>query len=209
MGTFFVTRVTGKAHLRRVKFQPGADGGKFANGQHTKRNSYPGAGTAGLSHEQKARLCILAKKAFTHVHGREPDNTAELDAWRHEEQHQAVGHQSLTTCTQAHYLPLVGHYAHLAGEDGVAYNAHRKAQTSPERVALHKLEMECRARGLTLSYPIAIAKNKFKTGALEELNARQLWNLVFDVRRSKHRPVEAAVPAASDPLDPLDTNEPF
>ena len=33
-------------------------------------------------------------------------------------------------------------------------------------------------------YCISIAENKFKTGELETLSARQLWALVYDMRRN-------------------------
>lgn len=177
---------------------PPRDGLKWGNGKQKTRRPYPQAGgTRGLSNDQKAKLCALARRAFDVVHSRSPIDTREMEAWRREEQAKAVSKQSLTTCTQGDYLPLLGHFAHLAGEDGIAYNAHIEDSTADRRIALHKLDAECKARGLTLAYPAAICRNKFKC-QLEEANPKQLWKLVFDVRTSKHKPIAKAKPAAVD-----------
>jgi hypothetical protein len=173
-------RVSEKAPAQR-------DGRKFSNQNRASRNPYPTQGSAPLSNEQKAALCIRAKDAFLHVHGRDPRAAVELTEWRRAEQFAATGKDSLTLCTQADYLSLLAHFANLGGQSGVAMNAHLRDATSDRRIALHKLKTELAARGLTLAWVATIARNKFKQ-AVEDCTAKQLWNLVFDIRNSKHKP---------------------
>lgn len=177
------------------------DGLKFTNGKKQNRNAYPSAGgTRPLSRDQKKALAMLAARAFVAVHSRKPRDTAEADAWRRAEQLRTVGKESLTTCVQGDYLPLKARFADLAGETGEALDAHLQDATADRRIALHKLKEECAKRELTLAWPAAIARNKFKT-PIEDLTAKQLWQLVFDVRSSKHKP-KAKAPGAAGPLPP-------
>lgn len=166
------------------------DGRKWSNNRQRSRNDYPGEGTAPLSNEQKAAICIRARDAFERVHGRAPACSSELDAWRRAELFKARGKRSLTTCIQGDYLPLVAHFADLAGESGVAMNAHLRDATSARRVALHRLKTECAERGLTLAWPAAIARNKFKC-TIDDCTSKQLWQLIFSVRKSKHKKTPA------------------
>ena len=150
-------------------------------GNRKSARAYPAEGTAPLSNEQKAALCIRAREAFIRVHGRDPHDGAELETWRRGEQEKATGKPSLTLCTQADYLPLLGKFADLAGESGVAMNAHVRSATSERRLAMHKLREACAQAGLALSYPAAICRTQNKC-ALEDATAKQLWRLVFTVR---------------------------
>jgi hypothetical protein len=174
-------------------------GAKWSNGHKTARNTYPGQGTAPLSHDQKATICIRAREACEHQLGGVP-SAAALREWRMAEQKKAVGIESLTHCTQAHYLPLLARFQDLAGESGRAMNTHLEEATAEKRLALHKLTTECTRRGLTLAYVTPICRSKFKCG-IEDATPQQLWKLVFDVRRSRH-PVKAKAPSAG-PLGPL------
>ena len=65
------------------------------------------------------------------------------------------------------------------------------------RVALWKLRQECQAAQDVIDNPrgyvAAISKNRFKTPAIETLSERQLWSLIFDLRRNAQRRRRKAV----------------
>jgi hypothetical protein len=88
---------------------------RFKNGKLA-----PSVAKNGLSKKQKAVLCQTAKTAFEtqRKHGLiDPGKT--FEAWRHEQQLEAVQIASLTACKQAHYLPLLGHFNAIAGKTSV------------------------------------------------------------------------------------------
>jgi hypothetical protein len=183
---------------------------KWSNGQRRARNAYPTTGSGRLSNEQKARICMLAKRAYDReaLTQHLALGTWHSEDWRRAQQLQVTGHASLTTCTQAHYLALVSHFAQLAGEDGVAYQAEIKDATAARRIALHKLQEECTARNLTLAWPSAICRSKFKL-QLEDAQPRQLWQLVFHVRNSNHPPVAKVATKAAPKKAAPEVDEPF
>jgi hypothetical protein len=167
---------------------------KFSNQYRRSRNRYPGRGGC-LTNTQKAAICILAREAFAEIGNRKRGNSeisdvsfqlSDLSAWRHEQCFLAVGKDSLRDCVQGDYKKLFAHFLNLKGEPGRAVKAHMEVELEAGAIAMRKLERECAARGLELSYPAAICRNKFKCG-LDEATPRQLWVLVFDVRTSKHK----------------------
>lgn len=167
---------------------------KFTNQSRRTRNSYPGAGSSLLSNEQKASICIAAREAFENqktknseglpVSGFPAFESISFRDWRCAEQFKITGKESLTDCTQADYLPLLGHFQNLAGESGRAVKTYLRQDLQDKRVAMFKLREECGARGLELSYAAAICRRQYKC-ELDQANPRQLWNLVFTVRNRK------------------------
>jgi hypothetical protein len=157
---------------------------KFTNQFRKSRNRYPGAAGGLLDNMQKARICILAREAFNALNSQL--STLNFRDWRQEEQFKAVGKLSLCDCSQRDYLSLVAHFQALAGDTDRAFNTHLRDSLQEKEIARYKLGQACEERGLDISYPSKICRSKYKC-ALDEANATQLWNLVFDVknRRSK------------------------
>jgi hypothetical protein len=174
---------------------------KWSNQYRRSRNSYPRSGGL-LSNEQKASICIVAREAAEKLFAIGIHEGA-LREWRREQQRLAVGKDSLRDCVQSDYLKLLGHFQNLAGHAGRAVKTNMRDAVQGKKIALHKLETECERRGLDLSYPGKICRNKFKR-ALDEANARQLWCLVFDIRTSGKRDASPH----SQPLT-ASTSQPF
>jgi hypothetical protein len=151
---------------------------KWSNQHKRSRNHYGSAGGP-LDNTQKARICILARQAHDKL-----DTYVPFEDWRQMEQFNAVGKDSLCDCIQSDYLRLVGHFQHLAGDGRRASRTAAADAFTDRRIAFHKLEAECAARGLELSYPGSICRKQFKCG-LDEANSKQLWNLVFTVRNRR------------------------
>ncbi len=154
---------------------------KFSNQNRTRRNAFPQRLSGPLSNEQKARLCILAREGYALAFTDQP-----FADWRHEQQELAVGKASLCDCVQDDYLALKAHFQRLAGEEGDALRTETRHGTEDRRVAMRKLEVECAARKLALSYPAAICRRQFKC-ALNEATVKQLWMLVFTVRNRRKK----------------------
>jgi hypothetical protein len=160
-----------------------------------------------LTNDQKRALGILAHKAWLVCPDREAllavnsemSATAVEAAWRHVQQGQAVGIQSLRMCTQDHFGRLKAHFLKLAGEDEAATRAIVRDQDNGRRIAFFKLEQNLRERGLEMSYAGAICRNQFKC-SLAEATEQQLWKLVYTVRNRK-KPVKHA--AAADEGNPF------
>lgn len=137
-----------------------------------------------LSKEQRQGLAMLAKRAWR-IHGRgEDENT-----WRREQSIRACGRR-ITEAGQRDFLPLRAHFLDLVGASDVAMNCHLAHDTEPQRIALHRLTIECQKRRLPLAYPEAICRRQYKC-CLAEASAPQIWRLVFTIRNRR--------PAASSP----------
>ena len=124
-----------------------------------------------LTNEQKARLSILAREAFAKLN---PGSLAGMD-------------RRITEAAQRDFLPLKAHFQDLGGKSGQALNTLLRAESEPQRIAMHKLTQECRYRKLSLSYPEAICRKQYHCN-LTQASAKQLWCLVFTIR--KRRKVE-------------------
>ena len=173
-----------------------------------------GAAGGPLSREQKKRVCMLARTAWDRL-GTPGWNAAEqagvpaelrlsqreaFDLWRHNEQAQASGAAHLT-CAENRLFPLLmAHFAELAGKPREEKYWAQRAAGDPQRQALFALRRALhQAKGAIEqpeAYCLAIAHSKFKTHDLESLSPRQLWVLVFDMRRAaqKRRGHVAGVP---------------
>jgi hypothetical protein len=140
-----------------------------------------------LTNEQKARLSILAREAFAKLN---PGSLAGMDRritdFRHAECIKVCG-KRITEAAQRDFLPLKAHFQDLGGKSGQALNTLLRAESEPQRIAMHKLTQECRYRKLSLSYPEAICRKQYHCN-LTQASAKQLWCLVFTIR--KRRKVE-------------------
>ena len=159
---------------------------KYSNGARTKRNEYPERVRGALSREQKGKLCILARQAFDAIYGRAPENTAELDEFRHCQVALAVNKPGLRACVNDDYRPLQAWFLDLAGKQGAARNAELAQAAEPRKLALYKLTEALTERKLPLAYVVPICRKKYKC-ELHEATAKQLWKLFFDVRRGGQR----------------------
>ena len=149
-----------------------------------------GAAGAPLSNTQKRRICQAARLAFGAQHARGLAG-GDFDAWRHEEQFKACHHEHLTTATNAHYPALMARFLWLAGRPEAARRMQEQAALDPRRIAEAKFEQALaeaeREIDRPREYAVAIARCKFKTMDLDDLTPRQLWVLVFDLRRAAQK----------------------
>jgi hypothetical protein len=163
-----------------------------------------GAAATPLTSAQRQRLAMAGRRVWQLC--REAGQTAEtFEAWRRREALLAVERAGLRACLQADYAPLLAHFALLeaaacvelrrgreakaAGERNQALRV--KAAVEPRRVALWRLAAECEAARDVIEQPqtyvASIARARFKTADLGELSERQVWILVFDLRRNAFR----------------------
>jgi hypothetical protein len=162
------------------------------------------AAMAPLTREQRVDLAILARNAYGMAEG--PDAPSRgFEAWRHRQTMMVAECAGLRECRQEDYCALRAHFlgvlaagARRRGIEPVAASAERLAgrwrdrgDTEAIRVARAALNREfartAGALGRPAEYAAEIARCKFKTTALGDLSARQVWALVFDVRRAAAR----------------------
>lgn len=151
-----------------------------------------------LSNIQKREIAIAAHAAWLACPAREAllacnaemSATAVETAWRHVEQGAAVGIQSLREMTQAHYGRVLAHFRALAGDTTGAQGLLARDQDNPRRIARYKLEQALRERGLGTGYAAQICRTQFRC-TLDQASEKQLWNLVFTVRK-RRRPAPVA-----------------
>lgn len=131
-----------------------------------------------------ARLVVPAWKAMRSK-GLAGDN---LEEWRREEQFKACHKTHLRACVQADYPPLCAHFLRLSGKAEEARAWDRRGMTRNLDVAREKLrramEEAAQALGDARAYAEAICRSKFKTSDPDSLSTRQVWVLVFDLRRA-------------------------
>jgi hypothetical protein len=149
-----------------------------------------------LAKNQKAYLAQLARKAFEVKREEARRDGAVLDGgiymnamlndfeeWRHEEVARACGKLGLRCCTQNDYGAVKGHFLAMLGAEGAAVKAMVRGEGNDGRIARYKLRQELEAGGLKWSYGESICRNKYKCD-LANANTKQVWTIVFDVRRS-------------------------
>lgn len=163
-----------------------------------------GASGAPLSKRQKRDVCMLAGLAWQHSGRPYYDENAyetqdpialspaeALELWRHEEQARACGKKHLTACTQRDFPWLMAHFLRAAGQNVLARQYEVGAALDPLRQARAKLEATmldvAGAIERPRDYAAAIARCKFKTTDLAALSPRQVWVLVFDLRRAAQK----------------------
>ena len=164
-------------------------GDKFVN-QHGRalqqHNPYPGERRGPLTREDKARVCILAREAFEHMHGRGPATQAELGDWRREQQRKACGFDSLTLCQQEHLAALEAHFLDLKGESGQAFRKLMQPQMRERQKVLGVLQANLRTFGLMEGYAATICRSRCKC-ELGQASVKQLWHVIFTIRRNQQR----------------------
>lgn len=162
-----------------------------------------GESNAPLTHDQKAALCILAGEAWE-LAGRPyfDDQAIDLPAclrltksdglelWRHEQQEIACGKRHLTAATQRDYLALRSHFRRLLGRDEDADRDAARSGIQENKLALSKLDHECVAARDVIDRPHdyvgSIARTRYKA-PVHDLSPRQIWVLIFDLRRNAQR----------------------
>jgi hypothetical protein len=151
-----------------------------------------GAALAPLSREQKRDLAILARRAFNKLYDiGQIGAEMEFDAWRHQQVVQVCERTGLREARNEDYLTLQGHFLGLLGQTALAERRNTQAQMEPRRWALAKLRSECEAAADVIDraweYAASISRGRFKTANIDELGEKQLWMLVFDIRRNAQR----------------------
>ncbi len=147
-----------------------------------------GSELAGLTKEQKKRLVMLARAAYDRAGCREGQS---FEDWRHEQQVAACGLSSLVCATQKDFRALRGHFRAIAGDKVGALRDFVAHETGDASFALAKLKHECEAAGDVIARPVeyvqSISRSRFKTSDLKSLGTKQVWGLVFDLRRAAQR----------------------
>jgi hypothetical protein len=79
----------------------------------------------------------------------------------------------------------------MLGQAGMADRMQARAEMEPRRVAIWKLEHECGAVSdvidRPMSYVMSIARARYKVQDLADLGEKQIWVLLFDLRRNAQR----------------------
>jgi hypothetical protein len=151
-----------------------------------------------LSRKQKAVICDLANQAFAAQEKwgqvSVPTGVSRsrvIEEWRRVKQIETVGLSSLTACDQRHFNSLVTVFAHLAGRSADAFRSSMRedapgqpaGEAESRRQALWQLQRNCAAFDYAYpEWPLAIARDKFRVHALDELSPKQLWQIVYTVR---------------------------
>jgi hypothetical protein len=163
-----------------------------------------GLGGSPLSKDQKKRVVLAALAAWKHLSspgfadqpaGIPPamllSEREAFDLWRQDEQARTTGKLHLTTSASRMFPALMAHFARLAGDDkGFAYWSARVIG-DPHRCVLAKLRHEMAAAQDVIARPVeyiaSIARCKFKTTEVDALSDRQIWVLIFDLRRAAQK----------------------
>lgn len=147
-----------------------------------------GAALQPLSKEQKRALVLLARKAFERS---DLKSQMSFEDWRHHQQLLCVERASLTACTNEDFNFLRSHYLALLGQSRAAESVRAAACCEPRTWALTKLRKECEAAEDVIAQPWpyvqAIARSRFKGAQIEDLAEKQVWSLIFDIRRNAQR----------------------
>lgn len=151
-----------------------------------------GAALAPITANQRRELAILARRAFEKLYdaGQISEST-EFDTWRHQQAIQAVERPGLRDCRQEDFAQLKSHFLRLLGNEAMATRMQARADTDARRVAMWKLEQACKDVQDVISNPngylMSICRARFKTLDFDRLSAKQVWVLVFDLRRNAQR----------------------
>jgi hypothetical protein len=163
--------------------------------------------SAALANNQKAYLAQLARKGFEKQRAEARAEGAvfaggelflnallnDFEEWRHEQVSRACGKAGLRCCTQSDYNAVKAHFLQMVGADGAAMKALVRAQTDGVRTARAVLDRELTKAGLKPAYAEAIVRRKYKCG-LVEASEKQVWTVVYDVRRAKRPKAETRNP---------------
>lgn len=147
-----------------------------------------GSDIAPLTKDQRRRLMArLVVPAWTAMRARGLAG-GDMTDWRREEQFKACHKEHLRACVQEDYPKLVAHFLRLLGRVDEARAWDRRAAVGNIGVARAKLRAALAEAAPVLgdagAYAAAICRCKFKTADLDALSTRQVWVLVFDLRRA-------------------------
>jgi hypothetical protein len=155
-----------------------------------------GAALAPLTAGQKRELLLLALGEWKRA-GRPGD----FDAWRHQMVAQVTERHGLREMRQEEYLLVKAHLERLAGKTRMAERHLVRAAVEPRRVAMHKLEVEFAAVTDVIDRPReyveSIARSRYKV-SLADCGEKQIWVLLFDLRRNAHRRRKKTATAVGD-----------
>lgn len=151
-----------------------------------------GAASAPLTAAQRRELVLLARRAFLRLYDAgQISETTEFDAWRHQQAKIAVERDGIRACRQEDFAQLKGYLLRLLGAERQADRMQARAEMEPRRIAEWKLDEECWKAQDVISRPheyvFSIARARYKAGSLADLTVRQLWVLMFDLRRNAQR----------------------
>lgn len=166
-----------------------------------------GAALAPLTGEQRQKLAQLARRAFDRICRRSSADIggsgrvcprpsasiggSDFDSWRHAQIRQCVERAGIRECRQEDYDVVKAHFLRLLGHAEMAERMQARADVEPRRQALGKLHRECREASDVIDRPLeyvaAISAARFKTRTIDDLSEKQLWSLVFDLRRNAQR----------------------
>lgn len=153
-----------------------------------------GAAMAPMTNEQKREIILLARRAYKRYEAAQDSGQAvacPFEDWRRREQKIAVERDSLRASTNEDYRYLKAHFLRLCGCEVAATKLQETAAMEPRIWARKKLEKECEAAADVIDRPLeyvsAIARARFKVADLDALAEKQLWILVFDLRRNAQR----------------------
>ena len=146
-----------------------------------------GAALAPLSTLQRQELARLARRAFDRLCTRgELGDTAEFDAWRHEQAMQVVERPGLRLCRNEDYLLLRAHFMRILGHEEQAGRMEARAAMEPRSWAIARLRAECRQAADVLpkawDYATGFIRNKRKV-SIEDADERTIWHAIYTVRR--------------------------
>jgi hypothetical protein len=145
--------------------------------------------SAPLSNFQKEILSKMSRRAFARMgalaRGRGEEwpegNTADHQAFRHDQVSRACQKRGLRCCSQDDYPRIKAHFQQLLGEDGRAFNTLVRGENNGRRIAEHKLAEEMQKAGIGPAYVEKICMTQNKCRVLEA-SEKQLWHLMYTVR---------------------------
>ncbi len=157
-----------------------------------------GGAAAPLTNEQKKRAVLIARRAFELLCERGIlGDAAEFDIWRHSEIMQCVERGGLKLASQEDWPYIIGHFAAIVAKhtdmeqerhvfESMAARMGAKANTSDTSFALAKMRHECEAAADVLRDPrgfcAGISFKRFHAPP-EKISAKQVWWLIFTLRR--------------------------
>jgi len=153
-----------------------------------------GAASTPLSNEQRQKLALLARRAFAHLDGigMLGRDEQDFDTWRHRQCLQVAERDGLKLCRNEDFCHLKAHFLRLSGQVALADKVEFASASDDRRRALAVLTREIAAARDVIEdprrYVETIAASKFKREDIErDLTSRQVWTLVFDIRRAAQK----------------------
>jgi len=124
-----------------------------------------GAALRPLSPLQIKTLIALARKAFAHLCDKGAlSDSAEFNAWRHQQCLQTVERGGLRECRNEDFLPLKAHFLRLQVREEEATSCLERHEVEPRTWAMRQLQQACTAAAdvmpRAMDYAYGFVKNK-------------------------------------------------